>query len=106
MVSGKQPNRVARKLAAFGTAAALVLGGAVVAAPAANAGTASSCQVLDAGYGRQLGTTGYRYASYCYVDYDWSEEVFFGMHDGWKITQYSNNKCSLAPWLGYRPAGC
>lgn len=97
---------IKKKLAAFVAVMAMLLGGMVVAAPAANAGTSSSCRVLDAGAGRTLGATGYRYASYCYVDYDWVEETFFGQRDGWYITNYAHNKCTLAPWLGYRPAGC
>lgn len=62
------------------------------AAPA-HAGTSSGCRIIDAGYGYTFAGTPYRYATYCYVDYDWVEEVFFGMHDGWRIVNFHYGRC-------------
>lgn len=86
-----------KKLASLMLAFALAIGGAtvgsVVTAEPAEAATAYNCRILDAGYGYTLGTSGYRYATYCYIDYTWSEEVFFGFRDGWKITRYHTERC-------------
>jgi hypothetical protein len=50
--------------------------------------------VIDAGYGRTLGTTGYRYGTYCDVDYSWEEEWFAGQRDGWKFVWFHYHPCS------------
>lgn len=72
------------------------------AAPA-HAGTASSCRQIYAGAGYYFWTNtgGYKYAAYCYVDYDWVEETFFGMHDGWRFVAYDNTYCSgyIRQWV-------
>lgn len=85
--------KIAAQLAAVAIAIPAVLGVGVATAPAANAATASSCRIIDAGYGYTLGASGYRYATYCYIDYDWMEEVFFGYRDGWRIVRYHTERC-------------
>jgi hypothetical protein len=97
--------KLATKFAILTLATTSLIGVGQVAAMAtaekASAGTLNSCRVVDAGYGRTFYGTGKRYAAYCYVDYDWTEEVFLGYRDGWKFVWYSNNRCDLKPWVGY-----
>jgi hypothetical protein len=106
----KKPiQKIATKFAALALATTALTGvgvvGEVATAEAAQAGTLSSCRVVDAGYGRTLGTTGKRYGAYCYANYDWTEEFFLGYRDGWKFVWFSNNKCDLRMFVPYI-AGC
>lgn len=76
--------------------------GSVANAAPAHAGTSSSCRQVYAGTGWFPTPTGYyKYAAYCYVDYDWVEEVFFGQRDGWRFVGYSNTWCSgyIRQWV-------
>ena len=79
-----------------------VIGSAANAAPA-HAGTASQCRMIDAGYGYTFYTNSGsgRYAAYCYVDYDWAEEVFLGQRDGYKIMTVSPYWCGggIRQWV-------
>jgi len=90
-------NKIKQKIgaAAAGLALAggLAVGGTVVTAEPAQAWT-QSCKTVDAGYGYTLYGSpwpGYRYATACYVDYSWWEEVSFPWpHDQWFFSNYRN----------------
>jgi len=93
MVVKKLMRKIGAVAAGLALAFGLAYGGAIVTAPAAKAWT-QSCHNLDAGPGRIIGGSpwpGYRYATACYVDYSWWEEVSFPWpHDQWFIYNYHN----------------
>jgi hypothetical protein len=85
--------KVVTSVAALALVSGVTLGSMVVRAEPAQAWT-QSCHQLDAGYGRIIGGSpwpGYRYATACYVDYSWWEEVSFPWpRDQWFIYNYHN----------------
>lgn len=79
--------------ATLALAGGVAYGGAVVTAPAAKAWT-QQCYQMDAGKGFKIAGSpwpGYRYATACWVDYSWWEEVSFPWpHDQWFFSNYHN----------------
>lgn len=79
--------------------------GSVASASTANAGTSSSCRQIDAGAGYVFYTPSGsgRYAAFCYVDYDWFEEVVLGYRDGWRLMAAHPWRCGGTIPLFVRP---
>ena len=73
-----------------------VVGSAANAAPA-QAASMLNCRLLDAGYGYEIWTNFAhgRYATSCYQDYTWAEEVAFWWfaHDGWVVVNARDWRC-------------
>lgn len=72
-------NKIKRAIVSVGLALSILGGGALIAAPSANA------------YSYTQGPEKWQFdrsGSYCgvwaYIDYNWWEEVFQGQRDGWK----------------------
>lgn len=90
-------NRLVKKVVTGVAAVALVsgvtLGSMVVRAEPAQAWT-QQCYQMDAGKGLIIAGSpwpGYRYATACWVDYSWWEEVTFPWpRDQWFIYNYHN----------------
>lgn len=74
-------NKLKKSIASVGVTAGLVMGGALIAAPGAQAVTYGSPQKWQTG------------GTYCpvmmYADYNWWEEVFLGKRDGWELQYYA-----------------
>lgn len=85
--------KIATVAATLALAAGVAYGGAVVTAPPAKAWT-QQCYQMDAGKGLIIAGSpwpGYRYATACWVDYSWWEEVTFPWpRDRWFISNYHN----------------
>jgi hypothetical protein len=101
---------VMKKLfAQIGIIFALVVGftgiSSVANAAPAHAGTSSNCRQVDAGPGYVFYTNSGsgRYGAFCYVDYDWFEEVVLGYHDGTRLVAVSNQRCGGTITLFVRP---
>jgi hypothetical protein len=85
--------KVVTGVATLALVSGVTLGSMVVRAEPAHAWT-QKCYPMDAGPGRIIGGSpwpGYRYATACYVDYSWWEEVSFPWpRDQWFISNYHN----------------
>ena len=85
--------KVGAGLATLALASGLALTGTLVTAPSAKAWT-QQCYGMDAGAGRKIAGSpwpGYRYATACYVDYSWWEEVTFPWpKDQWFFYNWHN----------------
>jgi len=72
-------NKIKRAIASLGITVAMLGGGALIAAPSANAETWTQGPVKW-----QWDRVGSYCGVWAYNDYNWYEEVFLGKHDGWE----------------------